>query len=330
MSRLYTIIVPIYNAGIYLENCIYSVLNQTYSNWQLILINDGSTDNSLEICENFKKQDIKNRILIIDKLNGGVVSARKCGCEYAVGDYIILLDSDDYLDLDALYTIDKKIGLYDENVEMVCFNNYNVFNDKIVNKINYVSDKFYSKSEIEKTIYNYVIEDKNSRYFSNSLWGKCIAKDLYCSYQQCAPENVKIAEDAAVIKCCLIATNNILVINNSLYYYRIHSKSVTHCKKAFPLFDAKINGKYLEDNINTQCYDFQLQICRFVVHNLFLAVKSQIKYNDKINNKVLKNVLIDEYYSMCIKCAKFKFLSKGFVAKMLLKYKMFFLIKIFR
>ena len=93
--ELISVIVPVYNVELYLERCINSIINQTYQNLEIILIDDGSTDRSGEICDEYKKKDM--RINVIHKQNGGSSSARNCGLEIAKGEYIGFVDSDDYI-----------------------------------------------------------------------------------------------------------------------------------------------------------------------------------------------------------------------------------------
>lgn len=100
MNELVSILLPVYNVEKFLEKCIVSILNQTYTNFELILVNDGSTDSSLEICRRMEKQD--SRIRVVDKPNGGLSSARNAGLEAAQGEYILFLDSDDWIEPDML------------------------------------------------------------------------------------------------------------------------------------------------------------------------------------------------------------------------------------
>ena len=93
-----TVIIPIYNVSKYLKNCLESVINQTYKNLEIICINDGSTDNSLQILKEYKERD--ERIIIIDKKNAGVSAARNDGIEKASGEYLFCVDGDDYIDED--------------------------------------------------------------------------------------------------------------------------------------------------------------------------------------------------------------------------------------
>ncbi|SFT14223.1 Glycosyltransferase involved in cell wall bisynthesis [Zhouia amylolytica] len=97
MNPLVSIIIPVYNAELYLERCLNSVINQTYENLEILLINDGSTDNSKNICTSFKKKD--NRIRLINQVNGGSSIARNTGLDQAQGEIISFIDSDDHIDL---------------------------------------------------------------------------------------------------------------------------------------------------------------------------------------------------------------------------------------
>ena len=100
LNELISIIVPVYNVEKYLKKCIDSILNQTYSNIEILLIDDGSTDNSGIICDNFKKRD--SRIKVVHKKNSGVSSTRNYGLDLATGKYISFVDSDDFVECDFI------------------------------------------------------------------------------------------------------------------------------------------------------------------------------------------------------------------------------------
>ena len=101
-ESLISVIMPVYNTGKYLERCLNSIINQTYTNWELIAVNDGSTDNSLEILKSYAQKD--NRIIVLEQENQGQSVARNNGIKVAKGEYILMMDSDDLL-------IDNKIGI---------------------------------------------------------------------------------------------------------------------------------------------------------------------------------------------------------------------------
>ena len=106
-NDLISVVIPVYNVEQYLPKCIESIMNQTYKNLEIILVNDGSTDGSQKICEEYKSID--NRIKIINKENGGLSDARNVGIDNSSGNYITFIDSDDYIDDDYVYTLYKSL-----------------------------------------------------------------------------------------------------------------------------------------------------------------------------------------------------------------------------
>lgn len=130
-EKLLSVIVPVYNTGKYLRPCIESIVNQTYKNLEIILINDGSTDDSLSICREYAAGD--PRIKVIDKENGGVSSARNCGIREAHGEWFSFIDSDDYLEQDAYAYL---MGLAEEHqCDAVLFEHFTTYPDReIVHK----------------------------------------------------------------------------------------------------------------------------------------------------------------------------------------------------
>ncbi len=125
MEALISIIIPVYNVEKYLEECIESCINQTYRNIEIILINDGSTDNSLEICQ--KYANIDNRIIVKSISNSGVAHARNVGIGVSKGDYITFIDSDDFVDkryCELMYKV-----LEERKADIACCTSYYLQND---------------------------------------------------------------------------------------------------------------------------------------------------------------------------------------------------------
>ena len=108
MEGLVTVVIPIYNVEKYLDRCINSIVNQTYKNREIILVDDGSPDNCPKICDAWAKKD--DRIVVIHKENGGVSSAHNKGLDVATGDYITFVDSDDFIEDDMLSSLFNAIG----------------------------------------------------------------------------------------------------------------------------------------------------------------------------------------------------------------------------
>lgn len=145
MKILISVVIPIYNSEKFLSRAIESVVNQTYENIEIILINDGSTDNSLEVCKEYEEKD--KRIKVINKKNSGVSDTRNYGIENSTGQYIMFMDSDDYIDKDMIKDMTDKI---DEKTELVIsgIKMKYVENEKIVKEKEYtLKDNVYNVNQ---------------------------------------------------------------------------------------------------------------------------------------------------------------------------------------
>ena len=127
MSNLVSVIVPVYNAQDTIKKCISSLINQQYTNIEILLVDDGSTDNSLFICQQLQLKD--SRIRIIEKLNGGVSSARNMGIEHAEGVWILFVDSDDWIDDDLIENYDHFLNEYSADVIIGGLKGYEIKKD---------------------------------------------------------------------------------------------------------------------------------------------------------------------------------------------------------
>lgn len=125
-----SIIVPVYNVEKYVERCIESIIKQSYKNLEIILIDDGSKDNSGKICDEYAQKD--NRIKVIHKKNGGLSDARNTGLNIADGEYICFIDSDDYIHKDLVK--DNLEKLIQQKADMICFNRFVINGEKIIEK----------------------------------------------------------------------------------------------------------------------------------------------------------------------------------------------------
>lgn len=140
---LISIIVPVYNVEPFISECINSILIQSYKNFELILVNDGSTDNSPTICEQYASKD--KRIKVIHKANGGLSDARNWGLKFSSGEYVVFLDSDDYWnDCDALFSLYSLLNKYSE-VDVVFFRRF-TFEENISQHIRYFPQFNLNKS----------------------------------------------------------------------------------------------------------------------------------------------------------------------------------------
>lgn len=212
-----SIIIPVYNVEKYLATCLDSVINQTYKNLEILLIDDGSTDSSGLICEQYSKKD--TRIKTIHKKNGGLSDARNVGISYASGDYISFIDSDDFIDINTFTILDQYIKQY--NADIITFNYYDYYNkDKISPHLLFNNLKFYSQQEFHSTF----TKDLFNKYEMNvTAWNKVYKRKIFNNIK--FPYG-KLFEDTFSAIYILNQCNNILVIPYTLYYYRRRSDSI--------------------------------------------------------------------------------------------------------
>lgn len=223
---LVSVIVPCYKVEQYLPNCIDSVVNQTYDNWELILVDDGSPDNSGRICDGYAAKD--NRVKVVHKQNGGLSSARNAGMRIMTGDYVTFLDSDDFLHKDALCLLVACANKYDAQIAQCDFVRghemfFPVWNDKekvVVYDNHTVFTKFAAKIIV---------------------WGKLYKREVLDGIIM--PEGIINEDDWTTWKLYYMA-KKIVVMNRPLYYYTINPDSIMSTAKKKP--DTTYYGAYDE------------------------------------------------------------------------------------
>lgn len=262
----FSIILPIYNVENYLPRCFKYLFGQTFSDIEIICVNDGSTDNSLSILKNYAQND--NRIKLISQENKGVSAARNAGMNAATGEYILFVDPDDYLDKNACQILVDIIEKY-EDVELLLFNHLDIFPDKnTLVKQNYNQE---IKSKILEKVIDFVA--KPTIY---CLWVKLFKTDIIKRNKIRFNENLSWAEDAYFVwqyyKCNPIT----VTIPNVLYYYTcaregslstdIPVKFFEKFKKAFAFFK-QILFKNIDNYNQTICECYILD--RLMIETLF-------------------------------------------------------------
>lgn len=262
----FSIIVPVYNVGEYLPQCIESVVAQTCRDWEMILVNDGSTDDSLDICNKYLTSN--NNIRVINKENGGLVSARKAGALEARGEYIVCLDGDDWIETDTLSTIEEVIYKYN-GIDVVCYGIVSVSGDSkkyspFVNR-----PGFYSRAQIIDEVFPMLIENKDASYFAPSLCGKAIKRELYIENQMKVDDRIVVGEDGACTVPVVINSNSLYIIEKYMYCYRNNINSISKKKKPLPWEGSERILEHFRKFTEKEEYDFSDQISRRVVHDLF-------------------------------------------------------------
>lgn len=282
-QELISIVVPIYNTDSYLEKCIKSIINQTYKNLEIILINDGSTDNSLNIINKYKKQD--NRIRVLNQSNKGLSECRNIGIKKSKGEFIAFIDSDDYVDLKYIEILYKNIKEYDADMS-IC--NYYEIKDNIKNikvkrdgKALITDEKYYQ-------LYNY------NNLLTIVAWNKLYKRKIFNNIKY--PIN-KIYEDEFVICNILHNCNKIIYDYTPLCYYIKRKDSITasNKNKNFDIIDALDNRMLVFQNegineliIETYKLKFY-HLSNLIIKSNYKCDKKYIDEFKKVTRILLKN-----------------------------------------
>lgn len=245
-----SIIVPVYNTSKYLKKCLNSIIKQSLKAIEIICINDGSTDESLKILEEYTELD--DRIKIITQTNKGLSSARNRGIEIARGEYILHIDSDDWIDkgyFEKVYLAAKE-----NNADIVITDFYY----STLGRETYAKDNTLKK-EIDK------IECINNIFLlagKPTVWNKLIRTELYKKNKIRHPLNINLGEDLATIPLLIYNSNKIIKINEAYYHYVYNDNSITKevkLDKIFQLLETlKINEKFFKKEVNINIYELKI------------------------------------------------------------------------
>lgn len=204
-SDLFSVIVPVYNSESYINECIQSIIDSNYNNWELLLIDDGSTDHSGKICDEWSQRD--SRISVFHKVNEGVSSARNLGIEKAKGIWLTFVDSDDFI---SSYFMSKILEEAVRTDADLVFNDFNIiYSDKkeLFRTYSWTTDK-------EESFRNYLIHS-----WPRVAWG-AVKKDLVTKNDIRYPENLTVFEDFHFMCRCILCSHRIIKVNEPLYNYR--------------------------------------------------------------------------------------------------------------
>jgi len=255
-----SVIVPIYGIEKYLPKCVESILEQSFQNFELILVDDGSPDNCPKICDDYSKED--SRIKVIHKKNGGLLSARKAGLEEARGKYISYVDGDDWVDkfyLDTLFKLAEA-----NNADLVATGHFREFNGKIETvkpeKVGVYNENEVNSIILPKAIYNgrFCKHD-----ISTYVWNKLFKRELLKKVLFDVPNEIIMGEDAAITYAYLAISKRLAISRIPLYYYRQRHdsivKSIENPKKEYfrlglltSFLKQKLKNVLDDDNLKTQ------------------------------------------------------------------------------
>lgn len=271
MKYCVSIIIPIYNVEKYLSKCLDSVLNQTFNSIEIILVNDGSTDNSESIINKYKKE--YPHLVVLNKNNGGLSSARNAGLKYATGEYVLFIDSDDYINkqmVEILYNKAKR-----DNVDVVISKytlNYESNNRLEIFKVNYDERLIINN---EKALEMFMLGE-----VTGHACNKLIKRELLEKNNISFPEGM-LYEDAPTTFQILLSSEKISFVNESFYFYVQREGSITKAIKLKTVEDQikilDIVSEYLK---SSNCVSINSVYDVFTINQLFYnsSLLSKVKY----------------------------------------------------
>lgn len=274
-----SIIIPVYNAMKYLSRCLISVENQTFNDIEIICVNDGSTDNSLDILKRMELED--ERIKIINKTNGGLVSARKAGILAATGELIGYVDSDDWIESDMYEKMVQYANKY--KVDLVTCGYYLEGNYTTIH-LDTVEEGLYEEEKMQylrdNAIYRY---DKKETGLRGSLCCKLFKREILQKVQMEIPNVVSIAEDKLCLINYLLYCNSAYVYKKPYYHWCIHQESMGHKNNPNYLLCVHevyhcITGFYNHKNFSEQ---MQSQAELYITELLILGINTRLGFQNR-------------------------------------------------
>lgn len=300
---LFSVIVPIYNIEKYIRRCIDSVLGQTFADFELILVNDGSPDKCPEICEEYAKAD--PRIKVVHKPNGGLVSARQAGIRVAEGEYIFNLDGDDAVTPDALERAYQIIS--QTRADMVCFS-HRTWTDGVVGDVVYepLAEGLYRKADLEAQVFPSLLMNPNMQHALYFLWGKAIRRDLVTKHQLNVSPSICLGEDLCCIIPCYLECKSVYMSKADVYFYTVRIDSLSTTLKAQQITQIAEVVKVLRSLDMKTPTDFDEQIARYSCFMCFaiLAAAAEGKHVGAIDT--LRDLTLNSVHKQEIANAHFE------------------------
>ena len=273
----FSVIVPVYNAEEYIVRCIESILNQTCSDLELILIDDGSPDNCGAICDEYATKD--SRIKVFHQNNGGVCAARNTGIDHAVGEYISFVDSDDYLESNALEILYEDIVAHNADIScalMVGDSNQDVSN---------LESGMYEVWKEKKALKNALSDNR----FTYSSCAKLFKRDLIGTTR--FEVGRKIHEDSFFVFCCFFKQPTVVVRNVGLYNYFNNPDSASHAEFSEKFFDILYFANKKKEMASEHFPEFQAEINNAIVKANLAMLHAFCNTNDKKYRKDIKRCI---------------------------------------
>lgn len=294
-EKLLSVIVPAYNARKYIEDCVNSVINQDYRNIEIIIVDDGSSDGTKELCDKMPNMD--TRIKVYHTINQGSFLARKYGVSHAGGDFVTFLDSDDWIEENTYSECMNLIKEYE--TDMILYNyEVNGIQEKHLFREGYYNKKQIQQQLIPTMMWDYHL---NRRKIDPSLGCKIMKKNLFMCVCENIEKRLSFGDDALVTYPAIMICDSLYIYNRMFYHYRQHTDSCMHrfgmekideLKEFYVEILEKISELGYKNRFNMEVQSYMRSFVYHMISNWFNMELTEVRYvfpynNFKLNEKIV-------------------------------------------
>lgn len=295
MSAVISVVIPVYKVEQYIDRCVQSVLNQTYSNLEVFLVDDGSPDSCGTICDRYAKED--TRIHVIHKMNGGLSDARNAAIPYCTGEYITFIDSDDYVESEYVERLYSAIKKYDADISVCSFCQYYLETGKNI----YVGGKKEKIFDPKAAIVSMLL-DKD---FYTCAWGKLYKISLFRKVRY--PKG-KLYEDLATTYRLMMLSSKVVYIPQHLYWYVQRSGSILNSNFNIRNLDLIEIVEKLESDLMEYMPEKQAAI-NYRVVGAYMDIIRMIENAAIRDNNIYENKIVKKIRKRVFKCVRSPYFS---------------------
>lgn len=315
---LLSVIVPVFNVERFVGVCLDSILAQDFSDFELIIVDDGSTDNSGKICDDYALRD--ERIRVIHKKNGGLDTARRTGIENASGDYVTFVDSDDMIESDMYSYMMNFVDTYSADI-VICGIRKSFDDGSELLEKPAVMSGFFDKDAMKEKIYPRMLADFDFYRFGiyPAMWNKIYNRKILADIYDNLDMGIAMGEDAAVFYPAMLKAQSVYIIDDKFFYhYRIHQSSMcmSYQKKFISgnkVLISRLNRIFTE---NENCKTLKRQLIFYSVYMSYNGILNVFSRQNKMSFFDKKNVITDyletEYIKQCFNDIDMAVLPKSY------------------
>ena len=294
MSELISVIIPVYNAAVFFDASIESVLKQIYKNVELILVNDGSTDESVKICQKYALTD--KRIKTINQQNKGPAAARNNGIHHATGSLVFFLDADDLIDQNTLETMMAEYNVHNQPDMVLCnFRKINTTGEVIIQPDNFIADP----REYVRSFLKYP-----SNHLVSYCWARLYKLSIIRKNQIEANEKMQLFEDYCFNLQYLKHTEEVVFVQKPLYVYRMHaspmSASMKHIDSVRLIHDMHMFKRHTNDFMKVKPEEIEHALIHYAI--IFMIRSCRLK-SDRLYTEINK-LINDDLFVACLSSYK--------------------------